>query len=187
MAKSKRRKATRKATRKAAPKRRKVSRRVAIAKAAPKRRKVYRIGAVKRSKPRKMSKPSIMSAAKEGAMTGAGMVAGAYLGQMAAKFITNPYLRAGAVFAGGVLLGRMAPGLRPLAAGLSGTGVLMAGAQLLPGLPSPASPTVTGIGALTAAEKRMIERAAMGEGVGAAPTPQSEVLTGLYDTDNVLA
>lgn len=187
MAKSKRRKATRKAakkaTRKAAPRSRK-----AVAVVRTKRRKVYRIGAVpKRSKPRKMSKTSIIGAVKEGAMTGAGMVAGAYLGQMAAKFITNPYLRAGAVFAGGVLLGRMAPGLRPLAAGLSGTGVLMAGAQLLPGLPSPASPTVTGIGALTAAEKRMIERAAMGESVGAAPTPQSEVLTGLYDTDNVLA
>lgn len=186
MAKIKRRKATRKAakkpTRKAAPRARK-----AVAVVRTKRRKVYRIGAVSQPrKPRKMSKTSIMGAVKEGAMTGAGMVAGAYLGQMAAKFIGNPYIRAGAVFAGGVLIGKMAPSLRPLAAGVAGTGVLMAGAQLLPGLPSPAARAIQGVGALTDAEKRMIERAAMGDGIGAAG-PQSEVLTGLYDTDNVLA
>lgn len=164
--------------------------RTAVA-AAPRKtrkpRRVYRIGAAPRKQPRTMKKgSSLMTIAKGGAMTGAGQVLGLYAGGMAARFITNPYLRGGAVFAAGVLLGKMAPGLRNVGEGMAGTGVVLLAAPLLPGLPAPAGGAgVTGVGALTARERKMIEQAAMG--VGAAGSPQSEVLTGLYDTENVLA
>lgn len=182
---------TRKTARKTA-KRRKVYRiGAAPAKAtrkASKRRKVYRIGATSpRKQPRKMSKgTSLMKTATDGVMTGAGQVAGLYLGAMAGRFIANPYLRAGAVLAAGVLVAKMAPNLRAVGVGMAGSGVTLAAAQLLPGLPAPsggASARLAGVGALTAAERKMIEQAAMGVGA----SPQSEVLTGLYDTADVLA
>lgn len=181
---------TRKTARKTA-KRRKVYRIGAVpAKAtrkASKRRKVYRIGATSpRKQPRKMSKgTSLMKTATDGVMTGAGQVAGLYLGAMAGRFIANPYLRAGAVLAAGVLVAKMAPNLRAVGVGMAGSGVTLAAAQLLPGLPAPSGGASArlGVGALTAAERKMIEQAAMGVN----GTPQSEVLTGLYDTADVLA
>lgn len=186
--KTRKAKRTRKASgRKAATK---VTRRKRTAVAAPRKarktRRVYRIGATPtRKQPRTMKKgSSLMKTATGGVMTGAGQVLGFYAGGMASRFITNPYLRAGAVFAAGVLVSKMLPNLKNVGEGMAGTGVFMAAAPLLPGLPSASAPGVAGVGALTAAERKMIEQAAMG-GVGAARV-QDEVLTGLYDAGGEL-
>ena len=129
----------------------------------------------------------MMKRATNAALVGGGIIGGQYLNVALAGTITNPMVRAGALFVGGVLLGGASPALASLGAGVAGAGIANLGAQLLPGLPAAAPRQVlTGVGALTSQEKRMIEAAAKGGG-SMNGTPQTEVLTGLYDTSNVLA
>jgi hypothetical protein len=195
-------KSARKASRKLSRSPRKAARRVAAAvprKVARRTRRTYRIGAVssRRKTINGMKGTGMMKRATSAVMVGGGIIGGQYLNVALANTITNPMLRAGALFIGGVVLGGVSPGLAAIGAGVAGAGIANLGAQLLPNMlpgngngntiPPAQQRTLTGrVGALTSAEKRMIEQAARGGG-SMNGTPQSEVLTGLYDTANVLA
>jgi len=155
---------------------------------ASKPRRSYRIGSVAKPKRRigatsKSMKSKITGRVMDAAMTGAGVVAGSFINGKLIGMVPNPYARAGVMVALGVLAGSAMPALGAIGTGIAASGVANVGAQLL--LASGSMAGIRGVGALTAAEKRMIEAAAAGEEIGAA-TPQSEVLTGLYDTAGVL-
>lgn len=160
---------------------------------APKRKARRAVGfAAMRPKARKtrkttngMKQSKIMGRVTDAALTGAGVLAGNYLAVKLAGKVTNPYLRAGIVVAGGVMLGGAMPALSALGTGLAASGVAQVAAPLLlpAGGGAPAANRRT-VGALTAAEQRMIEAAAKGMPMNGA-SPQSEVLTGLYDNANV--
>jgi hypothetical protein len=194
-------KSARKASRKLSRSPRKAARRVAAAvprKVAKRARRTYRIGAVSSRRHKTlngMKGTGMMKRATSAALVGGGIIGGQYLNSALANTITNPMLRAGALFIGGVVLGGVSPGLAAIGAGVAGAGIANLGAQLLPNmlpgnsnaLPPAQQRILTGrVGALSSAEKRMIEQAARGGG-SMNGTPQSEVLTGLYDTANVLA
>jgi hypothetical protein len=165
---------------------------------AKRARRTYRIGAVssRRKTLNGMKGSGMMKRATSAALVGGGIIGGQYLNVALANTITNPMLRAGALFIGGVVLGGVSPGLAAIGTGVAGAGIANLGAQLLPAmLPGNGNGTVKSVqqrtltgrmGALSSAEKRMIEQAARGGG-SMNGTPQSEVLTGLYDTANVLA
>lgn len=178
---------------------RKASKRKTTARKAPRRvvkvaRKVKHrksVGfAAMRPKPRKttngMNTKKIMGRVTDAALIGGGVLAGNYLAAKLAAKVPNPWVRNGILVAGGVLLGGMMPALSALGNGLAAAGVAQAAAPLLlpAGGGAPAANRRT-VGALTAAEQRMIEAAAKGMPTNGT-SPQSEVLTGLYDTANAL-
>ena len=194
MAKKTRRKASKsigaRKAHKAAPRKR-ASRKAAPRKVARVSRRTYRIGAVsspRRKTSKSMKGSSMMKRVTGAAMVGAGVIGGQYLHKSLSGTITNPYMRAGALFVGGVLLGGMSPALAGLGMGVAASGVVNIGAQLLPGLPAPSQVLNGRVGALSAREMKMIESAAKGTAlVNGTDAGQSGVLTGLYDTENVLA
>lgn len=160
------RKATRKTARRSAPRR--------------------KIGAISSSKPRKrvsgMASNKMISRLTDAAMVGVGVIGANYLSAKLAGTIESPYLRNGALVVGGLLLGGMMPALGGLGAGLAGGAVANVGSQLLLG---GGTTGVRGVGALTAAERKMIETAARGAAEDyetTTGTAQGEVLTGLYDS-----